>query len=980
MNFTKTNNLVGWLLFITSAALYLFTMESTASFWDSGEFIAASHKLEIPHPPGAPLFLLIGRLWSMLSFGQSEWVAMAVNALSAVTSGLAVMFLYWSIVMLAAKVTEKMEAKPAPILLIISGVVGALSFAFSDSFWTSATETEVYAFSMFVTALVFWAILKWERQEHQSDQNKWLILIAYLMGLSVGVHLLNLLAIPAIGLVYYFKKYEKPTWLGGLFALGVSVLILVGILYGLVTGADFAKSLEILFVNSFNLPFGSGVAILLIVLLGGWIYALNYTQKRILATANTFVLALGFVAIGYSSYTMILVRANNNPPINQNNPDNILGLIYYLNMEQYGTRPLLYGKYFGAPVVDQRKGKPYYEVGEDKYVVKDHRMEYVYRDEDQMLLPRMHSNSMPHHAAAYRRLAGLKNDERPDFADNMSFMFSQQLGHMYFRYFLWNFVGKSGGQEGASWLGPSGDMEPLPASLANDKARNNYYMLPLLLGLAGLLLLLRRDKKLLYVTGMLFIMTGVAIVIYINAPPVEPRERDYIYVGSYYAFCIWIGLGVLSIFNLLKSIPKITFHRATIATGIFSFAVPGILLFQNYDDHDRSNRYLSVDQARMMLASCDQDAILFTGGDNDTYPLWYVQEVEEFRTDVRVIVMSYANADWYVNQFYQKINQSAPLPLALSPESYKQGGLNDYLPLVKNPKINGAISARQYLGLIKKESKALQASAGWSSLNTTPSDSFYVKTNLAEVKEKVPERHHPKMTEKLEFKLKGRGLEKKDLVILDLIDSNEWKRPIYFNYTSLNSVNFELRNHVIQEGSAYQLLPVNNPADDSVLIDETKMYDRLVREEAWRDHKSESPYYSPYYKGMLMGQRQQYNELAKVLLDTGQSGKARETLQFALKVFPERLAPYDMTHLETTDLLLQLNEISTADHISDTLAAQSVDFLDYALANEAADPQQIRKELYTLRELAVIYYQNEWSERSTAFAEMFEKYMQQFDS
>ncbi|MEP2024726.1 MAG: DUF2723 domain-containing protein [Reichenbachiella sp.] len=979
MHFNKTNNLIGWLLFLCSTVLYLFTLESTASFWDSGEFIAASYKLEIPHPPGAPLFLLIGRLWSLFAMGQVESVAFAVNALSAVTSGLAVMFLYWSIVMIADKLLKNISDETSSWLVFASGMVGALSFAFSDSFWTSATETEVYAFSVFLTALVFWAILKWERKEDTSDQNKWLILIAYLMGLSVGVHLLNLLAIPALGLVYYFKKYHKTSFWGGVATLAISCLFLIGILYGLVSGANVAKSLEILFVNSWGLPFGSGAFTFLVLIIGGWMYSLNYTHKKVWANANTLVLALGFIMIGYSSYTLVLIRAENNPPINQNNPNNLLGLIYYLNMEQYGTRPLLYGKHFGASPVDQKIGKAYYEVGEDHYEVKDHKMEYIYHDEDQMFLPRMHSNMMPQHAPAYRQMLGLKKGEKPSFADNIKFMISHQIGHMYVRYLLWNFAGKVSGSEGAGWMGLADSFEKAPESLASDQARNNYFMLPLLLGFAGLLLLIKSDKKQLYVTGVLFIMTGLAIVVYINAPPVEPRERDYIYVGSYYAFCIWIGLGVISLYQVLKSVPKLSIRHSMAIATLMSLLVPGILLLENYDDHDRSNRYLSIDQAKTMLASCDENAILFTGGDNDTYPLWYAQEVEGFRTDVRVIVLSYANAGWYVGQLYRKVNESDALPLALTKENYKSGGLNDYLPLVKNPRIKGAISAKQYLKLIEKESKALQASTGFGDLNTTPSDSFYINSNLAEVRHKVPERFQNLMTEKLEVKLKGKALEKKDLLILDLIDSNAWKRPIYFNFTSLNSVNFDLQKNLVQEGSAYQLFPLINPNDNNLLVDEDKMYDRLVTHGLWRDHKEKSPYYSDYYKGMVMNQRHQYNELARTLLDTGKIARAKETVNYSLEVFPERLAPFDLSHVETTSILLSLKDLPQADYIADTLAGQSKNTLDYAVHSGNLDSLNVRKSLYTLRELAVIYHRNGHTERSSVFAALFESYAKKME-
>ncbi len=971
MSFEKINRLVGWLLFALTTAVYLFTLEPTASYWDSGEFIASSYKLEIPHPPGAPLFLLIGRMFSFLSFGNPEWVAYSVNSLSAIASGLTVMFLYWTLVMLGEKLL-KAESYPKA-LLVASGVIGSLAFAFSDSFWFSATETEVYALSTFLTSLVFWCILKWEKLDAPSDQNRWLLLIAYLMGLSVGIHLLNLLTIPAIALVYYFKKYQKPTRWGLIATLMLSCMILLGILYGLVTFSNMAKYFELVFVNAFGLPFGTGAIFFSIVALALWVFGVRKTQRSNKVNWNTALLAIGFIFIGYSSYSLILIRANQNPPINQNDSNNLLGLIYYLNMDQYPKRPLLYGRNFDAQLVDQTKGKTVYEQGQDEYLVKDHIIQNIYQEDKQTLFPRMYSTFDQSHPGAYRQIVGLQSNESPSFMDNMKFMFKHQMGHMYWRYFLWNFAGREGSFQNAGWLTPLNALDELPEVLQNDRARNNYLMLPLILGILGLVWLYQKDKQLFFTLGTLFVMTGLAIVVYVNAPPVEPRERDYVYVGSYYAFSIWIGLGLIGLYQFVRNkLTKRTWN-AMVPVGLIGVLTVGLMFSQNFDDHNRSSRYYSIDQAKNMLAECEPNAILFTGGDNDTYPLWYAQEVEGYRTDVRVVVLSYANADWYINQLYRKVNNSEALPFSLEKENYKGGGLNDYLPIVKNPKINGAISARQYLKLSKKESKAIRVDYGDQQFSSLPADSFYIQTNLQKVADQIPPRFQDLASNKIEIKVQGRGLNKNDLVILDLIDTNRWERPVYFNYTSLNSINLDLRNSIVRKGNTYQVLPIQKPKEVPALVDEENMYVNLVENGIWRELDNPSVYYDDYYQNAIMAQRQNFNDLTAALLDTGKVDKARMAMEKSLKAFPDETFPFDVTHVRTTELLLEMNDADTAHQVADILSQRAVEYLEYASDN-SQHQREITRNLYTLRQLAIIYSQHGFRQKGQELAEEFEKY------
>ncbi len=971
-SFRKINNLTGWILFIIATLVYALTVERTASFWDSGEFIAVSYKLEVPHPPGAPFFLLIGRLFSFLAAGDVYDVAYWINMVSVLSSGFTILFLFWSITLLSKKILKVEEGKETlyqTCLMMGSGIVGSLIYTFSDSFWFSATEAEVYGMSSFFTAFVFWAILKWELIENESAANRWFILIAYMMGLSIGVHLLNLVTIPAMGLIYYFHKHETTT--KGIIATflisgAIIVLVLVGIIPGI---PSLAGSFEVFFVNNIGLPFGSGVIILSLLVIGGIVYGIIYSVKKEKPLLNTAMLCLTFILIGYASYALIVIRSNFNPPIDENNPDNIISVVSYLKREQYGSRPLLYGQYFDAELVDQKEGDPVYERGKSEYVIADRKIENIYDPKRTTILPRAYS-AQEDHKELYRQWMGLKEGENPNFGDNLWFLFRYQIGHMYMRYFMWNFAGRESDIKEAGWLMPWDTKQGLPESLANNKAHNNYFMLPLILGLIGLFFQYRHDPKGFSVVLVLFLLTGIGLVLYLNSPPVEPRERDYIYVGSFYAFAMWAGFGVIAITRFIGQFLKNGISAPIAATALCLIA-PIIMGVMNWDDHDRSNRYFSVDSAKNFLASCAPNAILFTGGDNDTFPLWYAQEVEGFRTDVRVIVLSYFNTDWYIQQMTRQAYESDPLPFSLEEANYKQGGPNDYLPYVENPNVKAsAINLKQYLDLIKKNSSALRLPGARTSYNTVPARALYLNVDTAKVlniKQQeltesgeiitkdasiIPADKQDLLTSQMLFRLKGRALEKKDLMILDLIANSNWERPIYFNNTSLQGVNIDLRKYVVQEGNAYRLLPLENPDPNGELVNTNIMFDNMMENFYWRELNNPKVYYNEDYRNFALNHRSSFNSLAEALLQEGNKEEARKVLNKSLEEMPDASIPYDYVTAQSVQLLFRAGEEEKAIQIAETVGDRADKMLSYMQEENIRGGYERQKNLIILNELS----------------------------
>lgn len=934
LNYKQINNLTGWVIFLVATLVYILTVEQTASFWDPGEFIAVSYKLQVPHPPGAPFFLLVYRMFSVFAFGDPLQIAFWMNVGSALFSGFTILFLFWSITLFGKrlfKIEEGKEDKGQIISLMGAGIVGSLVYTFSDSFWFSAVEAEVYAMSSFFTAIVIWAFLKWDVIKDPKEENRWMIFIAYLVGLSIGVHLLNLVTLPALALIYYFKKYLKPTLKGAIFAMFLGGVALIIINNLIIPGLpSLAGSMEIFFVNSIGLPFGAGIIFFAILFLGALFFAYRYSRIKEKAILNTVLLSLIFILIGYGSYALIVVRANQDPIINENAPSDIVSYVSYLKREQYGYRPLLHGQYFTAELVDQEEGDPVYMKGKDKYEIVDYDLKNTYDPAKTTILPRIYS-TQENHKRIYRSKLGLREGQEPTFGDNLYFMFTHQLGHMYWRYFMWNFSGRESDFSDAPWTGIGDALsDKYPDYIKENKAHNNYLMLPLILGVIGLLFQAKVDPKSFYVNLMLFLMMGVVLVLYLNSPPVEPRERDYIYVGSFYAFAIWIGMGVLAIGNMIAKANKNLAVAGIIAT-LITLPIAGLVASQNWNDHNRKGRYFSVDSARNFLASCAPNAILFTGGDNDTFPLWYVQEVEGFRTDVRVIVLSYFDTDWYVEQMTRPVNESDALPFSLAPERY-QKGTNDVLYVTEREGLN-AISVNEYLKLLNSGSELLRMQTGGKSVvNMVPSRNLILDVDSAAVVNKniIPAEFAPLFTPQMNLQVKGQYVTKGTLMLIDLITSNNWERPIYFNNTSLATIGINLDEHVVMEGLTYRLLPIRKPEFiREELVNPDLAMKNFMENFAFRGMDNPDAYLDEEYRRFASNHRSALNSIVIALLDQNRMEDAATLLNYGLKVMPNEAIPYDLSSGQSVPLFFEVGEDEKALDIIDKVSKKSLDMIEF---------------------------------------------------
>lgn len=1002
--FRLVNNIVGWAVFGIAASVYLITVEDTASFWDCGEFIACAYKLEVPHPPGAPFFLLFNRIFSMLAHDVYH-VAFWVNVSSVLCSAFTILFMFWSITLLGIKLmpgASPQNITPTQLIpLMGAGVVGSLAYTFSDSFWFSAVEAEVYAMSSLFTAFVVWAMLKWELIEDDSAANRWLIMIAYTMGLSIGVHLLNLVTIPALGLIYYYKKYTLHTQWGLLLALGISGAIIIVILEGVIPGLpSLAGNFEIFFVNSLGLPFGAGIGFISVLLVGGLVYGIYYTQTKGKALANTALLSLAFILIGYASYGIVLIRANYNPPINENDPSDIIKFVSYLKREQYGDRPLFYGPTFNSDVKRTSDGAPVqvtkgklYRMNREKgiYELYDERKAYVY--DDNLLFPRIYSRQDNHREIYIRKLYGadreLPEGFKPTMGDNLYFFFTDQLGRMYFRYFFWNFVGRESDLEGAGGLSPLANTQGLPQVLAQNAGRNQYYALPLLLGLLGLAYVYMRSRPVFLITLLLFFLTGLALVIYLNLPPVEPRERDYIYVGSFYVFAIWIGLGVMflaEIFTRLGSSLQIAGINA-LAVGLI---VPGIMVAENWDDHDRSNRYHSVDSARNLLNSCAPNAILFTGGDNDTFPLWYVQEVEGFRTDVRVCNLSLLGTDWYIDQMKRPTYQSAALPISLPSESYITGKNDQILypkawritpnlaPEVLEDLDKKGMDLKAYLELLAKNDNRIRAVIGGGEseeeISIFPSQKLKLKVDAEKVRKMgfVPKDKLPLLKNSIEWNLRRNDLYKSDLIMLDIIASNNWERPIYFSTTLGNSSYLDLREFMQREGLALRLMPFRVVGANQGFTNTDVMYKNLTERFYYRELDNPNSYYDENYQRFTINLRKAFVELAQGLLEEGKSEKAKKVVTFCLAKIPDQVIPYDVYSVDFVDVLFRVKQSKKAQEIAGVMGRRADEMLRYQANREAPDEVEISTNLHILQRLSLIMEENKQPKEAKKFKDMLE--------
>nr|WP_319572047.1 DUF2723 domain-containing protein [uncultured Draconibacterium sp.] len=932
MQHTKLiNNILGWLVFIVACITYFATLEPTVSWWDCGEFITSAFKLEVGHPPGAPTFMILGRIFTLFAPDATK-AAVMVNSLSAIASAATIMFLYWTIVHLARKLFAEEKLSPGEQIAVWgSGLVGALAFTFTDSFWFSAVEGEVYALSSLFTAMVFWAILKWENVAHEKYANRWLVLIAYLMGLSIGVHLLNLLAIPAIGMVYYFKKYEF-SWKGVIYALAASMCILLGIQYGIIPGVPrIAFIFDRIFVNAFGLPFNSGILFMGALLVAGSVWGVNYTRKRNKVVLNTALTMFIVILIGYSSFALIVIRASANPPMNQNDPDNAFALVRYLNREQYGDRPLAKGPYYNAPRIGSKAPKEQYNEVDGKYKITGTMPGgSVYEPKMETFFPRMYSDKASH-IRVYKEWGKVKGTpvrvrdrgevktlQKPTFGENLRFFFSYQVGHMYMRYFMWNFVGRQndlqgqGGFQNGNWVSgisfidepKTGPRDNMPDFMKNDPSRNVYYFLPLLLGLLGLFFQYNQGKKgkeTFAVTMLLFILTGIAIVVYLNQYPHQPRERDYAYAGSFYAFAIWIGLGVLAVYTGIKKVLKGA-PGAVLATVISVVAVPGVLASQNWDDHDRSGKYMTRDYAIDYLESCAPNAILFTYGDNDTFPLWYVQEVEGVRPDIKIINTSYLGMDWYINQQQFKTYEADPVPFSFTKDKYYMGRMDAVL---FQDRIKGSVElseAMDFLGSDDVRTKVKVTSG--EMYDYLPSRDFHITVDKQKVLDSgtVKPEDADQIADKVSFKITKSMITKSEMAVLNMIAANNWERPIYIDHSLVFTGNIHFLDWLQFEGLAYRFVPIKTPKKGVTAgrIDTDVLYDNVMNKFIWGNVNDPDIHMDEYNRKQIniMQARYMFTRLAQALLAEGKKEKAIEVADKMFEIFPNEKIPLDYSSFQ----------------------------------------------------------------------------------
>ena len=912
MSFNKINNITGWIITFIACTVYIMTAEAGGSLWDCGEFVSSCFKLQIPHPPGAPLFVIMGRVFIVLFGNDPATAAKAVNVMSALASGFTILFLFWTITHFARKIIQKGNEvlTQSQIFTIMSaGVVGALAYTFSDSFWYSAVEGEVYALSSFFTALVFWMMLKWEHSADEPGADRWIILIFFMMGLSIGVHLLNLLTIPAIVMIYYYRRY-KATKMGTFIAFIIGCLI-TGIVQKVVIQYTIkaAGQFDILFVNSFGLPFFSGFitffVLLAVLVFIGIRYAESGKMKSNAQFAKLALWSFVFMLLGYSTYITTMVRSAANPAIDMYNVDNPMSLEGYLGREQYGDFPLLYGQVFTARPIDYKEGSMKYVKGKDKYIAVGRDQKPVYESSDMMFLPRVWDASNDQgHATFYQRWLNLEDGEKPTMADNISWALSYQIGWMYLRYFGWNFIGKQNDiqgfgnkRDGNSITGVKaidntllGNQDKLPSSIRNSKANNKLFALPFILGVLGILYQYKRDKNGSFVSFLLFFFTGLAIVFYLNQAGNQPRERDYAYVGSFYAFAIWIGLGVMQVKDWLSKFTSQTVANASAAL-VCLLAVPVLMAAEEWDDHDRSKKQIARDLAINYLESCAPNAILFTFGDNDTYPLWYAQEVEGIRKDIRVINYSLLGIDWYINQMRYKVNESAPIDVIWSADKI-EGGKRDYVRFFER---EGLTDQNRYVDLyslmndfIGSDDQAAQVQmqdGTW--MNYLPVKKVSVPVDVEKVKKNGTVEATDNVLTDMRFEIPKDLLLKNDMAVLNIIAANKWDRPIYFT-SPFGELGFGqyLRN----EGQSYRLVPV---AGEN-MVNSRASYELLKNKFVFGNANIPGVYYDEENRRHLIGIRQSYAEAANQLAIEGDSAKARELLQIADKNLLEENIPYAM--------------------------------------------------------------------------------------
>jgi hypothetical protein len=1019
--YKNLNNLLGWSVFAIASIVFILTSEPTMSYWDCGEYISTAYKLEVGHPPGAPLFQMIGRFFSLFAFGDVTHVARMVNTMSALASGFTILFLFWSITMIAKKITLKNKeelTQPKIFAILGAGVVGSLAYTFTDSFWFSAVEGEVYGMSSFFTAIVFWAILKWEEQADHPHAYRWLVLIAYLVGLSIGVHLLNLLAIPAITMVYYFRKYPKPDWKGMLVALFASLLILAAVMYIIIPWiVKLAGLSELFFINTLGFPFNTGTIFYLLILVSLLVWALVYSRRHGRTVLNTVLLSFTFILIGYTSFLMLVIRSNAQTPIDENNPENAMDLLAYLNREQYGDWPILYGPYYNAPVIDRTDGTPVYskDVKAGKYIITDkkEKMIPVFDPRFMTMFPRMWCSTEKKYIDGYQRWAGVKGEPvqvqqqdktetiaKPTFGENLKFFWDYQVVYMYVRYFMWNFVGRQNENQGmgdkldGNWKSGIGFIDKARfgssdvPEVRKSRADNSFYFLPLMLGLIGVYYTLKKDRAAAFVIFLLFFMTGAAIVIYLNQSFPQARERDYSYAGSFYAFAIWIGLGVIPLAEWIGK--KINGKVAAIlVTGVCLVLVPGLMAQQGWDDHDRSGRYTSLATAENYLNSCARNAILFTDGDNDTFPLWYAQEVEGIRTDVRVVNLSLLNADWCIEQLKRKAYDSDPVPFSLSREKYRSGS-HEMTFLLENEQLKDVyIDLKDLFNVLNGDDTRLKVNTSeYGLLDYFPGRKFMVTydRSLIEKGKFIPSKYVPRL-DTVRWEMKRQAIEKNTLMILDLLAHNDWKRPVYFAMT-MSPEGFQgLEKYLHLEGIAYRLLPVkaNSSGDEIGEVDTEVMYDIVMNRFNWGNFSNPHTYIDEQNLFMIANFRRMFSVLADALIREGKPDSARKVMDRCVEVLPEKGFVYYASGIPLLEGYYQIGDIEKANQMTGHLAHLMEEDLAYLssfptndLKSMVLSYQQSLSIMQNTIQLAHKYKQTELEKKIDAgFRKYYEKFLKE---
>ena len=926
------NNIIGWVIGLIACAVYIMTAEATASWWDCGEYISTAFKLQVGHPPGAPTFQLIGRLFSM--FSSPETAAHAVNVMSAVCSGLTILFLFWAITLLGKHLLP--DPKNPSLKdwrtwgVFAAGIVGSLAYCFSDTFWFSAVEGEVYAMSSFFTALVFWAIMKWEEQSDDPHALRWLILISLLVGVAIGVHLLNLLTVPAIFYVVYFKKWPKTTWKGFIVTGVLSIITLGVILWGIIPGiVNVDSAVDVFFVNTLGLPFNSGTIFFFTVLAAAVIVGLWLTQKKQKPILNAAILAFAMLVIGYSTFFVLVIRANTNTPLNENAPKDAVSMRAYLGREQYGDTPLFTGQFYtaGAPTGVEEGYTKYIRgknaEGKDRYIVAAHAQKYIYNEKHTGFFPRMWSDDTKRdHPRFYEYWAGkCYNGQRPTGGQNLKFFNRYQLGWMYWRYFMWNFAGRQNDVQGhyfnddgtrdylsGNWisgikfidesrLGPQGN---LPEAMENNKARNKYYMLPLLLGIIGLIYHIRKHPKDAFIVFIMFFMTGLAIAIYLNMPPKQPRERDYAFVGSFSFYAIWIGLGVMALAEWITNLFKKNRESAykVVMPVVFvacMAAVPCLMASENWDDHDRSEKYAARDFAQNYLKSINKNGILITFGDNDTFPLWYAQEVEGTRTDVRILNYTLSGMYWYVEQLFNKLYEGEALPFTL-PKEYYGLGKDVYYIMDRS---NDYLEVTDVLAMLRDHPDrfTIRDQRSGQDFMYLPTKRFKITLDVPALVAAgvIPAEMAEYVNPEIRWEIGKQALYRHELMMLDILGTNRFKRDInIMNPGYIRDVFQPVYSYTVQDGMNHKIIPY--PRTGSRYTPETADYflNGVDGEPLKWGNLNSDIYVDPISLNMGTVQRQSLSLLAYDEYNAGNVEKAKGLLDISQKYFPSPNFPIDV--------------------------------------------------------------------------------------